>query len=149
MFERRVGGYMESQLQSFIYGLQPRTPKQAVDLWMLGVVNRSGLVQYAVLSPVLQKHTRNQFVEKGWVTGQSSPWVDHFHLVHVNKVDDTKVQFTIAYDLLTSYANFGKGYKVITVEKNPTTGREHWFITEILTSHLPYEAITPAETVVT
>ena len=46
---------MDSQLNSFIYGLQPRTPEQAVELWILGVENRSGAVQYAVLPPSLQR----------------------------------------------------------------------------------------------
>lgn len=109
--------------------------------------NRSGAVQYAVLSPSLQKRTRKQFEESGWVTGQSSPWVANVHLVKVNKISDTKVQFTVAYDLLTSYANFGKGHKVITVEKNPTPYWINWYITKIITTYFPNEAVTPAETV--
>lgn len=52
---------MENQLSSFISGLQPKNPKQAVELWILGIENRSGAVQYAVLSPSLQKITRKQF----------------------------------------------------------------------------------------
>lgn len=138
---------MESQLSSFIYGLQPKNPKQAVELWILGVENRSGAVQYAVLSPLLQKRTRKQFEKSAWVTGQSSPWVANFHFVKVNKISDTMVQFTIAYELLTSYANFGKGHKVITVEKNPDPYRTNWFITKIITTYFPNEAVTPSETV--
>ncbi|REB05475.1 hypothetical protein DVB69_14450 [Sporosarcina sp. BI001-red] len=138
---------MDSQLISFIYGLQTENPKQAVELWILGVKNRSGAVQYAVLSPSLQKRTQKEFEEKGWVTGQSSPWVGNVHFVKVNKISDSKVRYTIAYDLLTSYANFGRGYKVITVEKNPDPNRTNWFITKIKTTYFPNEAITPAETV--
>ena len=43
-----------NQITSFITGLQTENPKQAVELWILGVKNRSGAVQYAVLSPSLQ-----------------------------------------------------------------------------------------------
>jgi hypothetical protein len=137
---------VESQLNSFIYGLQPRTPKQAVELWILGVENRSGAVQYAVLSPPLQNLTRKQFEERGWVTGQSSPWVANVHFVKVNKISDTKVQYTISYDLLTSYANFGRGHKVITVEMNPEPYRTNWFITKILSTYFQNEGVTPSET---
>ncbi|MBK3495262.1 hypothetical protein JFL43_10440 [Viridibacillus sp. YIM B01967] len=133
---------------SFMSGLQPETPKQAVEIWILGVKNRSGAVQYALLSPTLQKYTRKQFEEAGWVTGQSSPWVDHVHFVKKNKISDTNVQYTIAYDLLTSYANFGTWYKVITVEKNPEPSRTNWFITKILTKYNQEEAFTPAETII-
>lgn len=136
---------MDSQLRSFIYGLQTRNPLQTVELWILGVQNRSGAVQHAVLSPALQKRTEKQFAKDYWVTGQSSPWVSTIHIVHVNKNSDTTQQFTLAYDLITSYASFGKGHKVITVEKNPEPGRDNWFITKISTTSLPYEAITPAE----
>ena len=139
---------MDNQLRSFINGLQPRNPKETVDLWILGVENRSGAVQHAVPSPSLQKLTQKQFEESGWVTGQSSPCVDNVHFVKVNKISDTKVQYTIAYDLLTSYANFGRGHKVITVETNPEPYSINWFITKIITTYFQYEAITPAETVI-
>ena len=139
---------MESQLNSFIYGLQPRTPKQAVELWILGVENRSGAVQYAVLSPALQKFTRKQFEKDGWVTGQSSPWVANIHFVIKNKISNKKVQYTIVYDLITSYEHFGRGQKVFTVEQNPEPYRTNWFITKILTTYFQNEAITPAERVI-
>lgn len=139
---------MDSQLRSFITGLQPRKPKEVVDLWILGVQNRSGAVQHAMLSPSLQKLTRKQFEESGWVTGQSSPWVDNVHFVKINKMSDIKVQYTIAYDLLTSYANFGRGHKVITVETNPEPYTINWFITKIITTYFQYEAVTPAEMVI-
>ena len=48
---------LENQITSFMTGLQPETPKQAVELWILGVKNRSGAVQYALLSPSLKKQT--------------------------------------------------------------------------------------------
>ena len=41
---------LESQLLSFMTGLHVGEPKQAVELWILGVNNRSGAVQYAMLS---------------------------------------------------------------------------------------------------
>lgn len=45
-----------TMVDSFLSGLQAETPKQAVELWILGVKNRSGAVQFATLSPTLQKN---------------------------------------------------------------------------------------------
>ncbi len=139
---------LESQIVSFMTGLQPETPKQTVELWILGVKNRSGAVQYALLSPTLQKVTKKRFEEKGWNTGQSSPWVENFRTTKVDKVSDEKVKYTITYDLISSYKNFGTGQKMITLEKNPATGKRTWFITQIVTKYKEYEGVTPAETVI-
>jgi hypothetical protein len=106
---------LESQLLSFMTGLQVDEPKQAVELWILGVKNRSGAVQYAMLSPSLQKNSRRKFEQSHWVTGQSSPWVSNFRLNKVEKLSQSKMRYTITYDLETSYANFGSGQKIITV----------------------------------
>lgn len=139
---------LEIQITSFMTGLHVRDPKQAVELWILGVNNRSGAVQFAMLSPSLQQQTRKQFEQRGWVTGVSSPWVDNFRFVKVNKINDSKIQYTVVYDLLTSYANFGKGKNVITVEKNPVPYMTNWLISSIKTKYSQWEAFTPAETVI-
>ncbi|PID23211.1 hypothetical protein CSV61_01815 [Sporosarcina sp. P3] len=64
---------MDSQLRSFVYGLQTRTPLQTVELWILGLQNRSGAVQHAVLSPALQERTEKQFVQNKMVTWTNYP----------------------------------------------------------------------------
>ncbi|EIT84212.1 hypothetical protein A374_16453 [Fictibacillus macauensis ZFHKF-1] len=137
----------ESQISSFVTGLRAETAKQAVELWILGVKNRSGAVQYAELSPLLQKQTRKAFADGHWTTGQSSPWVDHFQLKNVSKISKNKYRYTVVYDLITSYENFGSRTKTITVEKNPAVDETNWFITKITTRNAPYEAFTPAETI--
>jgi len=138
----------ESQIISFMTGLQSENPKQTVELWILGVENRSGAVQYAVLSPNLQRKTKKQFEKRGWNTGQSSPWVENFRITKVEKMSDEKIKFTITYDLRSSYKNFGTGQKEITLEKNPATGKRTWFITKIVTKYKELEGVTPAETVI-
>jgi hypothetical protein len=137
----------EAMIASFLSGLQTEIPKQAVELWILGVKNRSGAVQYATLSPNLQQKTRKQF-ERSWSTGQSSPWVDNFRLVKEERISDNTVKYTIEYELLTSGSNYGRSQKVITVQKNPEEFRKNWFITEITTKYNEYEEFTPAETVI-
>jgi hypothetical protein len=137
----------KQQADSFMTGLQPENPKQAVELWVMGVKHRSGALQYALFSPSLKKKTKERFEQRGWGTGQSSPWVDNVRISKIEKVNDNKVIITITYDLLTSYKNFGTGFKFITVEKNPEPYRKNWFISNIRTKYNQYEAFTPAETV--
>ncbi|MCR8866879.1 hypothetical protein NQ109_28545 [Priestia megaterium] len=137
----------ESQLLSFMTGLHVGEPKQAVELWILGVNNRSGAVQYAMLSPSLQKQSRRKFEQTRWVTGQSSPSVSNFRFTKVEKLSESKRRYTVKYDLWASYGDFGGGQKIITVEKNLEPFREYWFISSITTKYNQYEAFTPAETV--
>ena len=138
---------LEIQLMSFNNGLHVGEPKQAVELWILGVKNRSGAVQYAMLSPSLQKQSKKKFEETHWVTGGSSPWVSNFRLTKVEKLNESRMRYTVKYDLKASYANFGSWQKIITVEKNIEPFREYWFISSITTKYNQWEAFTPAETV--
>ncbi|MFS0639164.1 hypothetical protein AB1K84_25150 [Mesobacillus foraminis] len=138
---------LESQIISFMTGLQVDNSKDALNLWLLGVKNRSGAVQYALLSPTLQKQTRRQYEQRGWVTGGSSPWIDNIEIVKVNKINNSSREYTITYELLNSAEKLGTGRKVITVSKNPLHYRKNWFITKILTTYNQYELFTPAETV--
>ncbi|MFK9095543.1 hypothetical protein [Bacillus salipaludis] len=138
---------LESQLLSFMTGLHVGEPKQAVELWILGVNNRSGAVQYAMLSPSLQKQSRRKFEQTRWVTGQSSPSVSNFRFTKVEKLSESKMRYTVKYDLWASYGDFGGGQKIITVEKNLEPFKEYWFISSITTKYNQYEAFTPGETV--
>lgn len=138
---------LEIQLMSFRAGLLVGELKQAVELWILGVNNRSGAVQYAMLSPSLQKQSRRKFKQTRWVTGQSSPWVSNFRFTKVEKLSESKMRYTIKYDLEASYGDFGGGQKIIIVEKNLEPFREYWFISSITTKYNQWEAFTSAETV--
>ncbi|WP_226793200.1 hypothetical protein [Bacillus sp. B1-b2] len=138
---------LEIQLMSFMNGLMVGEPKQAIELWLLGVNNRSGAVQYAMLSPSLQKQSRSKFEQIRWVTGQSSPSVSNFRFTNVEKLSESKIRYTVKYDLWASYGNYGGGQKIIVVEKNLEPLREYWFISSITTKYNQWEAFTPAETV--
>ncbi|MDM5230206.1 hypothetical protein QNH22_21370 [Lysinibacillus pakistanensis] len=138
---------LESQLMSFMTGLMVTEPKQAVELWISGVNNRSGAVQYAMLSPALRKQSKSKFEQTHWITGQSSPSVSNFRFTKVEKLSESKMQYTVKYDLWASYGDFGGGEKIILVEKNLEPFKEYWFISSITTKYNPWEAFTPAETV--
>ncbi len=136
-----------TMVESFISGMEAQTPKQAVELWVLGVNNRSGAIQYATLSPDLQEKTKIQFEKKGWGTGQSSPWLENIRFVKEEKINNTTLQYTLEYDLVSSNWQWNKkGRKFITVEKNQDRVK-HWYITKITTNYNKYEAFTPAEKV--
>lgn len=138
---------LESQLMSFMTGLMVAEPKQAVELWIFGVNNRSGAVQYAMLSPSLRKQSRIKFEQTHWITGQSSPSVSNFRFTKVEKLSESKMRYTVKYDLETSTEILVSGQKIIIVEKNLEPFREYWFISSITTKYNPGEAFTPAETV--
>lgn len=138
---------LESQLMSFMTGLMVTESKQAVELWILGVNNRSGAVQYATLSPSLRKQSRSKFEQTHWVTGQSSPSVSNFQFIKVEKLNESKMRYTVKYDLWASYGDYGGGQKIIIVERNLEPFREYWFISSITTKYNQWEAFTPAETV--
>ncbi|MCZ8535323.1 hypothetical protein [Psychrobacillus psychrodurans] len=135
---------LESQLMSFMTGLMVSEPKQAVEFWIFGV---KGAVQYAMLSPSLRKQSRSKFEETHWITGQSSPSVSNFRFTKVEKLSESKMQYTVEYDLWASYGDFGGGQKIIIVEKNLEPFKEYWFISSITMQFNPWEAFTPAETV--
>ncbi|WP_318615973.1 hypothetical protein [Sporosarcina sp. YIM B06819] len=138
---------LESQLMSFMTGLMVTEPKQAVEFWIFSVNNRSGAVQYAMLSPSLRKQSRSKFEETHWITGQSSPWVSNFRFTKEEKLSESKMRYTVKYDLSASYGDFGGGEKIIIVEKNLEPFKDYWFISSITTKYNEWEAFTPAETV--
>ncbi|KEK11643.1 hypothetical protein EP18_10815 [Lysinibacillus sphaericus] len=140
-------GFKRFEAMYFMTGLMVTEPKQAVEFWILGVNNRSGAVQYAMLSPALRKQSRSKFEQTHWITGQSSPSVSNFSFIKVEKVSESKMRCTVKYDLLASYRDFGGGEKIIIVEKNLNPFKEYWFISSITTKYNQWEAFTPAETV--
>lgn len=136
-----------TMVESFMSGLEAQSPKQAVDLWLLGVNNHSGALQYATLSPDLQEKTKIEFEKKGWETGQSSPWLENVHIVKEEKINGTTMEYTLEYDLASTNWQWNKkGRKFITVVKNPDR-LKHWYIAKITSNYNKYEAFTPAEKV--
>lgn len=136
-----------TMVESFMSGLEPQTPKQAVELWILGVNNQSGAIQYATLSPNLQKKTKIEFEKKGWGTGKSSPWLENIRFIKEEEINSTTMEYTLEYDLVSTDWQWNKkGRKFITVEKNPDRIK-HWYITKITSNYNKYEPFTPAEKV--
>lgn len=81
-----------------------------------------------MLSPSHQKQSRRKFEQVRWVTGQSSPSVSNFRLTKVEKLSESKMRYTVKYDLWASNGDFGSGQNLITVENNLEPFREYWFV---------------------
>ncbi|GGA43424.1 hypothetical protein GCM10011384_36520 [Psychrobacillus lasiicapitis] len=93
-----------------------------------------------MLSPSLQEKTRSKFEETRWITGQSSPSVNNFRFTNEEKLSESKMRYTVKYDVETSTQNLVSGEKIIIVEKNLEPFRENWFISSITTKYNEWEA---------
>lgn len=91
----------EASLQRLVQLLQkavaPTSPRNAADTWAKGIETRNGALQFATLTPVLQKKMKNQYESWQWTTGTSSPWVKKFSISIGKKVSDTAYAFVITY----------------------------------------------------
>lgn len=122
---------LERQLRSLENALLPQNAAEAAQLWIRGVQNRNGAMQFAVMSPELRSKTRSTFDENYWVTGGSSP-----HMAEVDKltnkaIDKSTVEVSFDYPLKASNWS-GSGKAVLTVKQmNNEQGFEGWLITRI------------------
>ncbi|MFY9203499.1 MAG: hypothetical protein WAO96_07710 [Limnochordia bacterium] len=72
---------MRRQVDLLQRAFAPKTPQEAVEKWAAAVKARNGAAQFAVLSPRLRQNLQSEFEALMWVTGTSSPWVDHYAIV--------------------------------------------------------------------
>lgn len=123
------------------------TARRLAELWLQGVLARSGSLQYATLSPELQEASRPQFEEQLWGTGGSSPWLEHVVFQSEERLNDNQARFVVHYDLASSNWKWTGGIKEITVERYREEPLESWRITSIKTTFNEFEMFTPAETI--
>lgn len=77
--------------------LEPKEPYAAVKAWAEGVKTRNGALQYAVMSPKLKDLNYDGFVELGWVTGVSSPWVESYEIVEKYRLNDDIYRYLVKF----------------------------------------------------
>jgi len=70
--------------------------------WGKAVQNRDGKAQYDLMSPELQKRVYEDYQNRNWVTGQSSPWVDGYTV----KPGDHTAVVTYTYMTSTGFAGY-------------------------------------------
>lgn len=72
---------LQRQVKLLHEAVAPATPREAVEKWAEGVKERNGALQYAVLSPELKEQNLSGYESWGWVTGASSPWIEHYIII--------------------------------------------------------------------
>lgn len=72
------------------------------DKWAAAVQKRDGKAQYGLMSAQLQKKVQDDYQERNWVTGQSSPWVDSFTV----KPGDSTAKITYTYITSEGFAGY-------------------------------------------
>jgi len=114
----------ERQVQLLQNALAPSTPRNAADTWAKSIQTRNGALQFAILTPQLQKRMKYEYVSWNWSPGASSPWIEKYSIGTGKKVSDTKYKFVITYTLTDSTHNTKTGTETIEV----TDLHGHWYV---------------------
>jgi len=107
--------------------LEPKAPYAALNAWAEGVKTRNGALQYAVMSPKLKDLNYDGFVELGWVTGVSSPWVESYEIVEKYRLNDDTYRYLVKFTYTDSTMSYYYEIKYVTV--NNFNGG--WLISDI------------------
>ncbi|MGB4187197.1 MAG: hypothetical protein WBK33_05220 [Limnochordia bacterium] len=118
---------MRRQVDLLQRAFAPKTPQEAVEKWAAAVKARNGAAQFAVLSPRLRQNLQSEFEALMWVTGTSSPWVDHYAIVGERALAETELEYILQFTLATSAGPAGTYTVELTVSQDP----EGYFITRI------------------
>lgn len=94
------------------------TPEEVANNWAKGVMSRNGALQYALLCDDLKKKMLPDFVSFDWVTGASSPWIDHYQIINKVEQKDGTWKFTIKFHYTDSTGSSRYSTSNITVGKN-------------------------------
>lgn len=92
-------------------------PLSAVQTWITGLMQRSGAIQYAVLSSALKVRYATCLTEQrpNWVTGESSPWVSGYRLISDKMLSNSEYEYTIQITTKTSAGPWGQYQAVLHV----------------------------------
>ena len=104
------------------------TAKDAVNAWAKGLQDRNGAIQYAYLSKDLRAKYYFVMEDLNWVTGGSSPWMEHFTVTKENKFSDQKV----VYDLTFEVTDSSKAKKQEQAKVTAVLVDKNWVISDIV-----------------
>lgn len=94
-------------------------PEQAVDVWVRGLMKRSGALQYAVMDKTLRKEYAKSLEKTApnWVTGTSSPWVCGYGIGRVTETAQGQQLYTISVMTETSTGPAGEYLAVLAIHE--------------------------------
>lgn len=117
---------LKSQISLFeatINELPLCTPESAAELWIKGVKQRNGVMQYAALSKELKRQFRRNIGSELWVTGVSSPWMTDYKIVKKQKISSGLYKLFIQSNWATSTGPAGTFKNAVVVGKEGTSWR--------------------------
>ncbi len=77
------------------------SPEKAAFVWAEGVRKRSGAMQYSVMTKNLKEAYEKDLAGQ-FVTGMSSPWIEHFEINETGKSGDNAQAFEVNFSTITS-----------------------------------------------
>ena len=105
------------------------SPEKAIDVWAKGVENRNAALQYCVMTETL-KDTYIKSLEKNefdfWITGVSSPWVENYEILNINKMNDTTIEYDLKFNTKTSDGDYNFFVTLILVKDS-----DYWKISDV------------------
>ena len=138
---------LQQQVRLLQEALTPTTPKEAAEKWAQGVKDRNGALQYAVLSPELKEQSLSDFEGFGWVTGVSSPWVEHFEITKETKIEEDTWEYEVRFERATSTGPAGSSISKVVVRQYETDAvlpslhpNQKWYVYQVFDEdHLTYQ----------
>lgn len=125
--EKAKASNLEFRVKLLEKALAPKTPDEAVQKWAEGVKTRNGALQFAMFSPEVKEKELSSFEKLGgWITGQSSPWVESYDISKgIPKAQDS-FQFVVKLSMVTSA---GKNLEInnVIVQRD----KDIWYVSEI------------------
>jgi len=89
----------------------------AAETWAQGVKTRNGALQYAVMTPELQKEWYQKFAESNWSTGTSSPWVEKYKVTEKSIINNEAIKYEVVFTYTDSTQSTFSMREYVTVKK--------------------------------
>lgn len=82
------------------------TPEQAAEVWAKGLEKRSAAMQYTVMTESLKEKYAGQLdgLRSNWVTGMSSPSVQGYTIIELNRTDDAHAEIGLKIETAATYS---------------------------------------------
>lgn len=113
-YEIRSRLLMEAMSEIGVY-----IPEKTVEVWVNGLKKRNAAMQYSVMTQKLKDKYAKQLEETApnWVTGQSSPWIESYKIIKVERLDESNYRFHITISTMTSTGPAGEYSAILTVTR--------------------------------
>lgn len=121
----------------------PRSPEEAIALWIHGQQYRNGALQYSALSPKLKEQALSHTSTQGWVTGGSTPSLEEATITSNFPIDDNTFIYEIEVRERTAPNEYSQIHQTITIQKYTINNADYWLINNV-TGDLDYYTVLPS-----